>query len=54
MIIMMLVFTGEISLMLYTEVGVNYVIIGKAPMPNITKTDETVNAKIKSAFHHTI
>ena len=38
-----------------TEVGVNYVIIGHSERREYYgETDETVNAKIKSAFHHNL
>jgi len=48
-------FTGEISPLMLTEVGVNYVIIGHSERREYYgETDETVNAKIKSAFHHNL
>ena len=47
--------TGEISPLMLTEVGVNYVIIGHSERREYYgETDETVNAKIKSAFHHNL
>ena len=48
-------FTGEISPLMLTEIGVNYVIIGHSERREYYgEIDETVNAKIKSAFHHNL
>ena len=48
-------FTGEISPLMLTEVGVSYVIIGHSERREYYgETDETVNAKIKSAFRHNL
>lgn len=48
-------FTGEISSLMLTEVGVSYVIIGHSERREYYgETDETVNAKIKSAFRHNL
>ena len=46
-------FTGEISPLMLTEVGVNYVIIGHSERRTyFNETDETVNLKVKSALAH--
>ena len=46
-------FTGEISPMMLTELGVQYVIIGHSERREyFGETNETVNAKVKAALHH--
>lgn len=48
-------FTGEISPLMLTEVGVSYVILGHSERREYYgETDEMVNAKIKSAFRHNL
>ncbi|MGM0898716.1 MAG: triose-phosphate isomerase [Bacillota bacterium] len=46
-------FTGEISPVQLADIGVDYVIIGHSERRQyFNETDETVNAKVKSAFSH--
>lgn len=48
-------YTGEISPIMLNEVGATYVIIGHSERREYYgETDEMVNAKIKSAFHHNL
>ncbi|WP_216831264.1 triose-phosphate isomerase [Alkalihalobacterium elongatum] len=46
-------FTGEISPVALSDIGVNYVIIGHSERREMfNETDETVNKKVKAAFAH--
>ena len=48
-------FTGEVSPLMLTELGVSYVIIGHSERREYYgETDAMVNEKIKSAFHHNL
>ena len=48
-------FTGEVSPLMLTELGVSYVIIGHSERREYYgETDTMVNEKIKSAFHHNL
>lgn len=46
-------YTGEISPVMLTEIGVDYVVIGHSERRQyFAETDETVNKKLKAAFAH--
>lgn len=48
-------YTGEISPLMLTELGVRYVILGHSERRDYYgETDATVNEKIKRAFHHNL
>jgi len=48
-------FTGDISTEMLKDFGAKYIIIGHSERREYYgETDETVNAKIKSAFHHNL
>ncbi|MCT4607345.1 MAG: triose-phosphate isomerase [Marinisporobacter sp.] len=48
-------FTGEVSPLMLKEIGVDYCVIGHSERRQyFNETDETVNKKIHTAFHHGI